>query len=641
MSRRSIRWALTALVVWNLVACSWLASSQLTSKRYWDERFSVGNVKNVLVEGTLRPETGWYGRLSYLPQTAILAGLQSLYRLTGLERLEVFRSDGRFSASAYLVSRWVTVLYGTGSLILTFLIGRRVFSSGVALLGTTLLATSPWVLRHFVTFKPDALVLLLVLATSYWALDALERPSRVSFLIAGLGVGLAVSTKYTGALASIPVVAAALAAWDGWRRALERLTIAGAAATAVFLLLHPDLGFYLHFLRMQDRFYSAEGGHSFGSMLVSEVSNLLHWSFHGPWLGVVALVGVGALGLQLIRVSQADSSNLRLPQLALFLSFPLGFSVIYALATSWPKGNNYLVIVPFTSLAAAWLLHEVWRWLAERIPASARRPTLWVALAGLLLLEVWPANAYIYSETVGTTTFDQAVETVRRLSPSLSRRTAVYETGEGTLDLRSKRPGHKEILVAQEVTALTEVTEERLDLVDFEIFAEDRLQGPRADFYRRRMQRLDAKAIVIHRPEWFKAIGPSRVLLLHPWYWLSPPEPIVWQKERPKKGGYVGRLPRGLRAGQPISLEARIPRNTRALTSVNVGDMELAFLGTGWDQDGERFSTRRFALPAPNLKVRLEWAETPPPEDSPRVALVRWTTKRPRRIASSPGARSW
>lgn len=639
MSQRNCKWVLTAIVVWNLAACGWFASSELTNRRFWDERYSVGNVENALVEGTLRPDNGWYGRLSYLPQTAILAGAQFLHELTGIDRLEVFRSDGRFSASGYLIARWITVLYGTASLILTFLIGRRIFRSWVALLGTTLLATSPWVLRHFVTFKPDALVLLLVLATFHWSLDAVERPSRRSFLLAGLGVGLAASAKYTGALAAIPVMVAALLARDGWRPALERLLLAGAASATVFLLLHPDLGFYLHFLRMQNILYSGQGSHPFGSMLASEASNLLHWSFHGPWIGAVAMIGFGALFLQLLRFLRAERASSRFQQLALFLSFPVGFSIIYALATSWAKGNNYLVIVPFTSLAAAWLLHRIWQWLAERIPTRARQPTLWFALTGLLLLEIWPANAYVYSQTV-TTTLDRAAKMIRPLSPFLSRHTAVYESGEGALDLRPNRPRPREIFVAHEVAALTEVPEAKLDLVDFEIFTEDRLRGSDGDFYRRRMQRLDADAVAILRPKWFKVAGPSRVLLMHPWYWYSRPQPIEWQKRRPKSSRYVGRLPRGLRAGQPVSIEAHIPENARALTSVNLGGLELSFLWTGWDENGDRFSSERFALPATNLKIRLERGEESSSESPPRLAVVRWTTKPPRRRAQRPPASS-
>jgi len=90
---------------------------------------------------------------------------------------------------------------------------------------------------------------------------------------------------------------------------------------------------------------------------------------------------------------RGDESRFR--KLAIFLSFPFGYSVVYAIVTSLPKSNNYLVLLPFTSLAAAWLLHAAWSGVAERLPEAGRRLVLWPALVGLLGMVAWPANAFI------------------------------------------------------------------------------------------------------------------------------------------------------------------------------------------------------------------------------------------------------
>src|SRR6185295_16347371 len=82
--------------------------------------------------------------------------------------------------------------------------------AGSGLLAAAVLAAFPRHLLASVEFKPDILVILLVLLTFYWTLDAALRPSLARFLAVGLGVGLAVSTKYTGIAAALPITTAVL-----------------------------------------------------------------------------------------------------------------------------------------------------------------------------------------------------------------------------------------------------------------------------------------------------------------------------------------------------------------------------------------------------------------------------------------------
>src|SRR5260370_1242104 len=79
-------------------------------------------------------------------------------------------------------------------------------------------AVRPAVPRHLTSStecKTDMLVILLTLVTFHWTLSAAARPTLGRFLRTGLGVGLAVSTKYTGIASAIPITAAVLK--NGWR----------------------------------------------------------------------------------------------------------------------------------------------------------------------------------------------------------------------------------------------------------------------------------------------------------------------------------------------------------------------------------------------------------------------------------------
>src|SRR5215216_51850 len=204
--KRWIGIALAALLLVSFALRTWDASQGLNNGRYFDERFTFKNVSALLKHGDFRPRHAFYLSLSYLPQAAVLAASESLYRVTRYQPFSIYRqtSDG-YSPTAYWLARMINVLYGVLSLWLLFLIGRRIYSPEVGLLAAALLAAFPRHLLSSVEFKPDILVILLVTLTFLWTLGAAFRPRLARFILVGFGIGLAVSSKYTGIAAAIPI----------------------------------------------------------------------------------------------------------------------------------------------------------------------------------------------------------------------------------------------------------------------------------------------------------------------------------------------------------------------------------------------------------------------------------------------------
>lgn len=445
------RRALLLVLVWAAVVRVLFALHDPGPGRFFDERYGFANLHALLVEGSWRPANGWYGTLAHLPQAAVLAVADTLARWTGQPALEVLEG-GRFNATAYLLCRWTVVLYGLLTLLLIHRLGRRLASPAVALTAVFLLAISPAHLRASVMFKPDMLMLLGVLAAFLLTLEIVSpstssRPRRLlryhrdglRFGALGATVGLTAAAKLLGALAGLPLVLAPAlprrllpgpSRGPGGGQARGRLLVGGCLAlvvgVGVFLMVNPFLGLHWEHLQRNSEIYRERArleGLTRGRALLSSLGTLLGEGFHGPGIGplvgVVALLGLLALLALAVRGRPAPGAGGARPDRLrgtepraafLVVTFVVAFTGFYALATAYPKPNNLLPVLPFTCLAAAWLLVTGGRAVARLGPAwnagFRYQPGGRVGIAALVLLAVLasaPFHHWAYRTVVPTT----------------------------------------------------------------------------------------------------------------------------------------------------------------------------------------------------------------------------------------------
>jgi molecular chaperone GrpE len=96
--------------------------------------------------------------------------------------------------------RFVGVMSGTLTVLVAYLLGRKVFGSRVGLLSAALLAVFPATVQHSQYNKPDPVIALMTAASVYVTLLYLERGGQGYALASGIAVGLAASAKYNGIL---------------------------------------------------------------------------------------------------------------------------------------------------------------------------------------------------------------------------------------------------------------------------------------------------------------------------------------------------------------------------------------------------------------------------------------------------------
>ncbi|HSK80011.1 MAG TPA: glycosyltransferase family 39 protein, partial [Thermoanaerobaculia bacterium] len=576
---------LLALLLASFAFRVWDASQGLNSARYFDERFALRNAVAVVKHGDFRPRNAFYLSLSSLPQAAVLAASQGLHRLTGIESLAVFgKGPSGFTPTGYLLCRGLNAFFGTLSLLLLFLIGRRLYSPGVGLLAAAILGAFPKHILASAIFKPDILVVLLTLLTFWWALEAALRPRLSRFLLAGAGVGLAVSAKYTGVAAALPVAAAALG--EGWRdfRRWGWLVLAGVASVATFVALNPYLGTVLAFIPRTLHGYAAKGAQEESDHRVVFLRQMEFLAeHHGGIVAAFAALGTAGLLWRIVRPAPEDSRERRLGSI-LGLSVLVGYSVLHAAGMTLFRSQNYLPVVPFSSLAAAWAMVEVWRLLTRRLP---RLQPAAVAVASLVVIAlVFRQGEVVYPRAVPTNREAAAELLVSRLAP-LDLRSVAFEGERGSLPLFTPA-GRPRMLAVDRLDRLEPAV---LDRTDAEVFRASRLGE---DFFRRRAG--DRARILSSRP--FVRRGEPVAVLLHPWTLerAFPPAPV-------RRAGTE--LPPELRPGDEVSIALWLPRKGPSVEALGIGDLQIPLTRTAERGQMARLITPRFRLPEGSDRVEV------------------------------------
>jgi 4-amino-4-deoxy-L-arabinose transferase-like glycosyltransferase len=520
----------------------WLASIDLHPGRFWDERFNMANVAAVL-RGSLRPANGWYQGLSYLPQAALLAGSQALHRLTGWEALAVWTPRG-FAPSAYFLCRFLQAVYGTLSLLATYVLGRKLFPEAVAILGMFLLAVTPRHLHASVIFKPDILLLLWTMVAFVWILEALESPERRRYLLAGMGVGLCMATKLNGGLVAVPLAVGTLPLLGKVRRVWLWLVLAGIAAAGVFLLFNPHVGMTVSYLGKNLDHYESRTTTTHWEAFLQTLAFPFSDPFHGRLIGLAAVLGGVVTAVSAVRRGWRDARGLLE---LVFLSYPLFYVGLYAIATTRAKPNHFLQILPFTSLLAASFLLGVLSWLAGRVGMPVVRKAALVALTGWLSFQ---SVASVYGQAVPENRA-RASRFLHKEMPAPRRGRLIYAEAEVSPDL----PGKTFFAAGALRTAdrLEDLSPQMLSLADAEVFP---LSEEGSAFYRQRI--AAAGRVVRFRSRPFLGRGREVGILFHPWA----PEGSREGTVRLQRGErwFAGALSLEEESGKLISLGLWLPR---------------------------------------------------------------------------------
>lgn len=269
----------------------------------------------------------------------------------------------------FVIARVTSAFLGTVAVWLLYLTGTRLLDRRVGLLAAGLLGVAFLPVFYSHLGLNDVPTLAPVCLGLYGAAGILRKGRRIDYVTAGIGLGLAAATKYTGGIVLVPILGAAYA-----RRDLRGLLYAGGLAVVAFIAANPyaliNPGDFWGGITHQSTATDEVGG----KLGLTQHSGILYYLWTLTWgLGwapaLAALLGAGLL----VREDRRLAIVL-VPAVLLFLLF-MGTQQRYF-------GRWLLPIFPVVCLLAAYFALSMADRAGARYPAW--RPTF-VALAAVAL----------------------------------------------------------------------------------------------------------------------------------------------------------------------------------------------------------------------------------------------------------------
>jgi len=516
------RWGLAVVIASAILVRVFFASYGLHYGRFEDEQYSLRNIRSVLYGKTLRPGSSYYPSPVFnLPPAALVAASDWIYEVTGNESFKARRGGGRMAPATYFLSRLVQCLMGALGVWLVYLLGREIRGPTTGLLAAAILSWIPWHILASAYFKPDAQLVAMVVLALWLSLRALRSGRLITYAAAGLSIALAMSSKLTGGLVAMPLVLGVArvvfvrqpSEGPDRTQAIRGLVLAGATSALTFVLMNPYWRSYPAWLDNLGRDYAMRAG--WGEMTRLEIPGRVADFVLDPYtlgavLGTVALVGFGLwlTGLFVRRLRFGVRADAAL----ILVTFPLVYTLVYAIKTAYFKPNNFLPVLPILVLALAWLLALGVDW--ARSLGRLRGLGLLAPLAAVTLM-VWSGSTYSYRNVIPTT-MDKAKQFLVDGLKHPGGRVVFSETEppEEPSWYASNRFGEGRSARVR-VDSLAELGHRRVSLAGGEIFPGRRLDSAQSDFYSERVDRAREGRFQRIGPKWLRVRGPELVVIKH------------------------------------------------------------------------------------------------------------------------------
>jgi len=393
--------ALTAVVALGAAVRIRILSAGLPYSTYVDEHFVVEASAHQVAHSTWNTGWSWYPSL-LADLTSMTARLINLFDAGALTRgarvtdrspyIEVLEPS-----SLILAGRLVVLACAIGTVLLVGLLGARLGGHLVGVLAALLAAVLPSLVQRsaiVITDTPATFFALVVIYCATRLAEDRDRPQRWAVL-AGVGSGLAFTSKYTTVFVAVALLVALAARRDLTLR--QQVVLAAKAALAAgvaALVTMPRLVLRTSEVRdAVNRTSEAYGRWNGGVRYVDE-------AFAPHELGSVVIV-LAAIGLVLMVLSPRS----RIPTLG-YLAFA-GVTAIGLAGSDFQPFRNLEPLIPFLCIAAATTVVAAARRIGSFLPSAPRAaPLLAGAAMGLLcanFLFSWVLPYGTYERQAGDT----------------------------------------------------------------------------------------------------------------------------------------------------------------------------------------------------------------------------------------------
>ncbi len=351
----------------------WGITSGLPQSYVPDEYDYVSSALKMLKTGDFNPKWWYYPSLQpYLAATTYL----------GVYLAEL--PNGRWSTIHQVAEedmiywgRFLGVVFGTLTVLFTFVVGKRLFGPRVGLTAAALLAVFPGAVEHSQHNKPDVILYFTSLLCVLVCLRYLEKGGRNRAVACGLTVGLVAASKYNGVLVAVVFILAVAFRMKKQMLVRSDLYIGLGVAALTFIAINPyfmaDFPRFLEHVSFDIYSYSYTGRPG--------ADGIDNWYNHASYTArygaglAAALAGTAGLALALYRLDA---------RVLLFLSFPVLFYSHYsAQKINWP--GNLITVYSFLAILAGYAVVELLNWISVILRARRYRFAEPYAVAGITL----------------------------------------------------------------------------------------------------------------------------------------------------------------------------------------------------------------------------------------------------------------
>jgi hypothetical protein len=365
---------------------------------YWDEPQTASTALNIIKSGDPNPHFFRYGSL--LIYACVLAdfvyyffahdlSLSSSLHLDSISDV-VTNADTNWPWTIshpqfYVADRFLIVLFGVGTVAVTYLIGARLLPVGFALGAAAFLATSPFHVGHSYVVTTDVPVAFFVITATWALLVFLEEKATWALVVAAISVGLACATKYNSGLIYLPLVlSVGMEGLKVWRSDPKR-----AIKWAIIACVVPGLAF---FVAMP---YALLDYKSFFHDMLSELNHYSRWGHPGatveaglPHLKVIIADLVSQNGVVASVLAVIGFATIRSMKTAIVFCYPIVF-ILFMSAMKVEFDRNYVQVYPYIALLAMSGTHLGWQVVTKLIAASRKYHVAGILAAALVAYVVY------------------------------------------------------------------------------------------------------------------------------------------------------------------------------------------------------------------------------------------------------------
>ena len=336
----------------------------------WDEPQTASTALKIMKTGDFNPHFFNYGSMMIYSNFVVdilhylsLMGHPSTAEsyLTNMNEIKINADTGWHwtisHPSFYHWNRVLTALLGTGTVFVTYLIGKQVFNKWIGLVAAIFLAILPFHISQSAWISTDVPVAFFVLTVVLFSILFIEYKKLSYFILSLVFVGISIATKYNAALTMLLPLVALIIVYFQSRESVKTYMwfLIPLIPVAVFFMIMPyaiiDLTTFLKHVGHEVRHYKILGHGSATSKPGWEhFSFQLHQFYNHLGLVNTIVIAIGVIGV-FFR-----------PLFIFVLILPAVY-VVYMTGMTVNFHRNFVQVYPFFALLFATGIYTVYRTL--------------------------------------------------------------------------------------------------------------------------------------------------------------------------------------------------------------------------------------------------------------------------------------